>query len=55
MFKGTACVFLNDPPCKDGYVRFTTVPLEPSSDLYCEDIVILLGLKVVNSENSYLL
>ena len=25
--KGTVCVFLSDPRCKDGNARFTTVPL----------------------------
>ena len=26
----------NDPPCKDGNARFTTVPLKPFSDQYSE-------------------
>ena len=28
-FKGTVCVTLDDPPCKDGNFRFTSVPLKP--------------------------
>ena len=30
--KGTVRVISSDPPCKDGNVRFTTVPLKPLSD-----------------------
>ena len=33
-FKGTVSVISGDPPCKDGKVRFTTVPFKPLSDQY---------------------
>ena len=33
--KGTESVISSDPPCKDGNVRFTTVPLKPCSDKKC--------------------
>ena len=31
-FKGTVSVISNDPPCKEGNVRFTTVPLKGLSN-----------------------
>ena len=30
--KGTVSVILSDPSCKEGNVRFTTVPYKPLSD-----------------------
>ena len=43
-------IILNDPPCKDGYVRFTKLPLKPLSDQdfgrNCQ------FLKVLNSDHS---
>ena len=32
IFKGTVRVFSSDPPYKDDYARFTTVPLKALSD-----------------------
>ena len=32
MFKGTVSIISSDPPCKDGYARFRTVPPKPYSD-----------------------
>ena len=32
LFKGTENVISSDPLCKDGNVRFTTLPLQPLSD-----------------------
>ena len=38
--KGTVCVILPDPPCKekDSNARFTTVPLKPKFDQKCEGL-----------------
>ena len=33
--KGTVGVISSEPPCKDGNVRFTTVPLKALSDQVC--------------------
>ena len=34
-----------NPPCKDGNVRFTTIPLKSSSNHYCGiDVAAFLGL-----------
>ena len=33
-FKGTVSVILSDPPCKNDYTRYTTVPLKALSELH---------------------
>ena len=38
-FKGTVSVISDDPPYKDGNVRFTTVPLKYQSNYKCENTV----------------
>ena len=35
MFKRTVSVISSDPPCKNGNLLFTTIPLEPVSDNKC--------------------
>ena len=43
--KGTVSVILDDPPCKDGNARFTTIPLKPLCDQKFEkDIVVFLKI-----------
>ena len=40
--KGTVSVITSDPPCKDGNVRFTTVPLKALFIIF-ENEYFLLG------------
>ena len=35
IFKWTLSLISSDPPCKEGYARFTTVPLIGLSDQVC--------------------
>ena len=49
------CVILSDPSCIDGSDRFTAVSLK---SLYLinnlEEMIVFLGLKVFNSDNSFI-
>ena len=46
IFKGTVCVILSNPPCKDGNDRF---PLNLYRINNGEDIDVFLALKLCNS------
>ena len=49
--KESVGVFLCDPPCKDGKVQCTTVPLKTSSDAQCGRCMVVPGLKALISDN----
>ena len=51
-FKGTVSVISIDPSCEDGIDRFTRIPLKTYN---VEDIVVFLGLRVLNSDNNVIL
>ena len=46
--KGTVCVKISNPPCKDENARFTTVPLKLLSNQKCGRYRLFLTRKVFN-------
>ena len=47
--KGTVCVILSDPPCKNANSRFTTVILKPKSDKNCKRKRTVVNLALLSS------